>query len=463
MKIYFYNFAKKENSTAQPTGAGTEYSCSIKTPSSLLSPIIELNINGVPGFNYCYIPDFNRYYYITSVTYNRGLWEMQTRVDVLASFKTAISTISLFVTRSSYAKTGSLIDTLYPATGDFTQDVNIFEYGNLCAWSGGKIVLCVINGNSTTGMTAYQFAPTEFAKFLVSLSVTGTDMSESVWDSLSQSIKVTTYEPLRYIGACYWFPDAFSEGTAVTSLKLGNFTASGFTCAPIYTAASPKHINYTLTLPKHPQAATRGKFCNLAPFTEYVLQLSSFGNIKLDTTALVDATSITVDIIPDPFTGMARAVITNNNGYILGNVAAQWGVPLQISSTGTISISNGLQVVGGAIGTVAGAISGDVSSVIGGISSTVKGIGDIAKGSFDTVGSTGAIIDHQTNKVLYSRFFTIADDDNTNNGRPYCKVATPSTIPGYIEAQKGIFADANATSQETNLINNYLESGFYYE
>lgn len=463
MNIYFFNFAKKDNSTAVPSETGAVYDCAIKAPSSIQAPVIELKLATVPTFNYCYIPDFERYYFITGTTYNRGLWELAARVDVLGSFRAEIAGTTMYIERSSAAQTGTLIDNMYPVKDTYTENNTVIEYGNLIPWTGGVIVVSIINGTSSTGMVAYQFSPSQFTLFLAGLMGTDTDSSVSTWDSLTQSIKVTTYEPLRYIGACYWFPDSFSVGSAVTSLQLGNYTATGFTCYPLYTAASPKTVHYTVSLPKHPQASARGSFCNLKPFSEYDLTLSSFGNIKLDSAALATATSLDISIKPDPFTGMARCIVETDSGALLANVAAQWGVPLRISTFGQFSVANILGTAGAAAAFVGGAITGNAGDIVGGLSGTVQGIENMLKGSFDTVGSTGAIIDHQTDKVLYARFYTIADDDNANNGRPLCAKYAPSSIPGYIKAQKGIVASKRAVRSELDAVNNYMEVGFYYE
>lgn len=460
--INLYNFSKKTNSTKRPTGSGSAYSCAVKTGSSIINPVIEISTNTLPAYNYAYISNFKRYYFVSNIVYDRGVWVLSLNVDVLASYRPGIGSTSGFVLRASAASQPALIDTLYPPTGNSQVITDVFEYGNLTAWSTGSVVISIINGTASSGMTSYQFSNEEFRKFIAGLMGTLADSSISTWDSLTQSIKVTTYEPLRYIGAAFWFPNSFSTGANVTSLKLGNYEATGFTCNPIYTAASPRHVHYTVSIPKHPQAG-RGKYLNLSPFAEYELQIPPFGTIKLDTTALMDSESIDIDCVPDPLTGMARAIITSSTGYTLADVAAQWGVPLKISSFANVSMNNAFQTAGGVASAVAGVVAGDVGTVIGGIGSTLKGVADIAKGSFDTVGSTGAIIDHQTNKVLYSRFFFVTEEDNSNNGRPYCYNKTMASLPGFLQVQKGVFTSADATRTEIDAVNSYLESGFYYE
>ena len=111
----------------------------------------------------------------------------------------------------------------------------------------------------------------------------------------------------------------------------------------------------------------------------------------------------------------------------------------------------------------AAAILGDIPGAISGAVNTVQGIGDMVKGTVSTSGSTGSIIDHQTDIVLYSRFFTVADDDNANMGRPYCRISTPATLNGYMVAQKGLVQSAQATRPELDAVNAYMEGGFYFE
>ena len=465
MNINFYNFSKKENSTATPNGDGTVIACTMKTPASLQAPIVELTSATPPMYNYAHITDLGRYYFVTGVTYNRGIWEVALRVDVLASFKTDIGSTSMYFERSSAQQNGDLIDTLYPVTDDYSTSTVTIASSSGMAWSSGSFVLIVIDGDSNTGNTAYQFSSTEFGKFLHSIMDTGTDSYESVWDAITQSIKVTNYEPLKYIGACFWFPIGFSPGpyVATTSIRLGNFTASGFSCYVVDDTAFGSTLSYTVTLPKHPQAATRGKFCNLEPFSDYCVNLWSFGNIKLDSSALADATSISINIARDPNTGKARCIAKTNTGALVINAATQWGVPLSLSSGSYINMNGLSQNIAGAVGMGAGIATGNANLLMGGLSNYVSGILEAKAGSYSTIGSTGAMIDYKNDMELIARFFTLANDDNANNGRPYCAISTPATLTGYMIAEKGLVASTAATRPELDAVNTYMEEGFYYE
>lgn len=87
MEIRFYNNTSPNNKVTKNltnetilTGTLRE-ECSISTPAFNISDLD-------PIFNYCFIPDFNRYYFITNMTYVRNnLYRIDLSVDVLMSFK----------------------------------------------------------------------------------------------------------------------------------------------------------------------------------------------------------------------------------------------------------------------------------------------------------------------------------------------------------------------------------------
>lgn len=463
MNVTFYNFAKKENSTATPAaGSGTLKTCYWKTPGSIQAPVIELESATLPGYNYCYIQETNRYYFITGTSYNAGVWELSLRVDVLASFKSDIGGTSMYVERASAEKNGNLIDRLYPVTNASTSSSTLFK--NQSTFAGGAFIVNVANGNANSGTSSYVMSNNGFASFLDSIMVNGNN-STSVWDSVSQSIDISVYDPLRYINSVYWFPDSYSSyasGQQVTQMYLGNFIAST-TAYAVTQSLSTLTRSYTITLPKHPQASARGSFCNMTPFTEYTLNLGPFGAINLDGAAVANATSVTVDVYQDVNTGQGRAIIKTAGGNELANVVCQWGVPLKIFSGANVSIGNIIQTTSGLAGMIAGAATGGVGAMIAGATSLIGGVEDMAKGTVSSTGSQGAATDHLMPWTLDAKFYTIANDDNANNGRPLCAVRTPAALGGYIKAQKGLVQSANASRTELDSINAYMEGGFYYE
>ena len=86
----FYTFSKRKNSTGRPSG-GSSNNIYIKDPSSVLNPQIMLETSNPTAYNYCYIPTFDRYYFISDWISDHGMWQANCVVDVLASWKNSIN------------------------------------------------------------------------------------------------------------------------------------------------------------------------------------------------------------------------------------------------------------------------------------------------------------------------------------------------------------------------------------
>lgn len=70
----------------------------LREQSSIVSPSIMIRHDNPSNFNYAYIPEFKRYYFITDITSIRnGLWEVTMHVDVLMSFKDGIKNTSIIL------------------------------------------------------------------------------------------------------------------------------------------------------------------------------------------------------------------------------------------------------------------------------------------------------------------------------------------------------------------------------
>ena len=66
--------------------SGTSFDCVLKADTSVLKPTIILssNADAIKTYNYMYIDDFKRYYFIDDiVSKNNNLWEISGHVDVL--------------------------------------------------------------------------------------------------------------------------------------------------------------------------------------------------------------------------------------------------------------------------------------------------------------------------------------------------------------------------------------------
>lgn len=78
------------------------FSGSLKDETRVTNPVILMELENPIGFNYAYIPEFGRYYFIDDIISVRtGLWKISMKVDVLESFKNYIRGISVILSDST--------------------------------------------------------------------------------------------------------------------------------------------------------------------------------------------------------------------------------------------------------------------------------------------------------------------------------------------------------------------------
>lgn len=86
---------KEFNSNDSLTLAG-----SLRAECSLLHPVILVEISGssIAQYNYCYIPEFGRYYFINNIESVRtNVWRIHCNVDVLMSYSQQILNLNVIV------------------------------------------------------------------------------------------------------------------------------------------------------------------------------------------------------------------------------------------------------------------------------------------------------------------------------------------------------------------------------
>ena len=79
----------------------------LRDEASIISPTIVIQSESPIRFNYAYITDFKRYYYINNVESVRtGVWRVYMEVDPLMSFKTDILALKVVANKQSLITNG---------------------------------------------------------------------------------------------------------------------------------------------------------------------------------------------------------------------------------------------------------------------------------------------------------------------------------------------------------------------
>ena len=102
MLMKLYTTKTPNNTIGKVLENETEYNIKFKSQADRTKPVVVLMSETMIDFNYAYIPDFNRYYFVESieVTPNK-IYNISLRCDVLESFKNDILESSGFVNQQT--------------------------------------------------------------------------------------------------------------------------------------------------------------------------------------------------------------------------------------------------------------------------------------------------------------------------------------------------------------------------
>lgn len=104
MKIYLYQNVSENHRVSKNLTNALEYEGTLRNASSVIDPSFTIeSIANLSNYNYCYIPDFNRYYFITSIdVLSPFLWGFGCHVDVLMTYASQIKECSAVIARQEF-------------------------------------------------------------------------------------------------------------------------------------------------------------------------------------------------------------------------------------------------------------------------------------------------------------------------------------------------------------------------
>ena len=488
MLVNLYTLAKRENSTQQPTGSGTQFSCYLKNPTSVIDPVIVIdhadqNAPQMHYFNYAYIPDFGRYYFITDIRSIGHVWEYSMSTDILATYKGTITASTLYLLRCSSQYDGSILDTMYPAKVSktvVTQSMAtpwIHDSSENITLSDGCFILGVAampgsSGYSALGSIKYVALTWANLNTLINYLMdanTLTNENVTISGVSSEAVK-SIIDPLSFIKSCQWSPIEYTSivTTELSNLEIWSWTATGVSYKPMRN--NPPYYVWSISFAsfaKHPLAASRGSYLNSAPFSKYIARIPPFGLIELDTTLMADVTTIVGLLTYDIITGQGILEIHYGDqplGPAAVRVTSQIGVPIQLTQVYNDYISAAGGVAGGILGAVGSLLTGNVGGAIMSGMSAVGSAVDAMRPVQSSLGGNGGFSDLYGQARLYAIFYDIADEDLAHHGRPLCQnvVMQNVTSGSYCLAMDGDI-QISGTAGEQAALKEFLEGGFYYE
>lgn len=465
--ITFYTFGKRKNSTKLVNVSGTQYSCNIKEPCSVLNPVIELNGGNKSPWNYCYIHAFERYYFITDWIADHGMWYAHCTCDVLASWRTQILASAQYVSRSGNKSNPYIIDSVYPMTNKVTYSTYSFPSRPfLQEGTDLRYVVGIASGNSVDkvgGLTYFNLSYGEMKynllpKLLGDASYLGTQAG------ITDTIMKAMVNPLSYIGESFCL-GYNPGGDTVANLYAGWWMIDTTYSYHIFNNNDmlSRHLieSYTnVNLPLHPQTSS-GSYLNCEPYRRLRLDAGPFGMIALDSTAIANCSSVDFNIYGDIKGNCELQICDHTSGDILSRYYADTSVPISLTQIGN-SPSSIIGVATGAAELTAGAVTVNPAGVIDGAVNGIKSAegylfpqstGSASVGSFDSLLEPWRVV---------AEFRHIVDTEPGLLGHPLCENWILSNCTGYTQIVDPDVDFACYDSEHDQIVS-FMEGGFYIE
>lgn len=444
----FTNFSKRINSTKRPAGGETR-DVKLKDATSLERPVFLLR-GALPNYNYLKFDD--RYYYIddiTSVAYE--LYELSCSIDYLATYKSEIGYYNCFIERSEANYNRFINDGAVSAEQRLIYE-NIATTSATTYDTTGCYIVRVVGADSADGgISTYALDISELQS-LLSYCFDENNFTDEIVD---QFIK-TFFNPFQYIVSCMWFPiSKASISGSSSNIKLGWWEVSGS-----FNKISGSGVTeiVSLSIPANYYNDYRAYNPN---YTQVTLQIPGTGAINLDPSLLSEG-ALWCETVVDYITGDANTSIAKYVGGIrkgtVATIAGKWGVPVTIGQ---------LQSIVGGVAEVAGNIAGLAmgsynpgANIVG----AVEGIKNILSPTPSVLGGAG---NKQSLKVKSSYSVSIRNYGSGEiptgvYGRPCCKNLTINSMHGFIKCANAS-VPIPSLGKDRDIVNSYLNNGFYYE
>lgn len=479
----FYNFSKRDNSTAIPTSASlvTSESIVLKDNCSLINPVFLLHYSGTPNFSHCHFE--GRYYKITDiVAIHDDLWQISARVDVLATYKSEIQATSAFVAYDTSSNT-EIVDTRLSAKT--TPSIVVNTSGNFDYIGRGACVAVDVVGQNYAG--TYLMTIGQAASLLNGIDTwTGINFADIIWDSSLPAdealVDVLTQIGQNIVDAIKKLIAAGSAPSMLRGARLMGFTTgAGFgNSEQVYLGDFPTGVTAQLqdagartseiasvTIPW-----TFSDWRRNSPYTQVYVYSPYFGLVEIPTSEIIGKGQIDCTVSFSPISGDALFMLTavpsgGGAGVKLGHYACNLSSPFLIGTSNVSAWNQVMAVTSGGMAIGAALAAGPVGAALG--TNGIMGMLEHIRPMSQTIGTAGgsALIGIGLPPPL--TLIEITHDTNVSPdsvsaviGTPANEVKSLAALTGYVET-RAASVSGSMTDTERNMINAYLDGGVYIE
>ena len=447
--VTFYNFSKKKNSTATPTG-GTSHTVALKDGTSLYKPTFELSGN-FPAYTYASWQGL--FFYVTNITsIANGIYDIECELDPMGSAADDIKSSTFFIERSASTYNQWFVDNevsveqrVVAAQYSPSTALNLFD-------GVGCYILRVTNGssNSVTGIATYICTANQLYQILDFMFDDG-----NFNDVLSDTVVKSIFNPFQYIVSLKWCALSYttlSSGLSTEHVKFGWWDSGISAAVADYNGA---RYTFTLDMPN----AYFGDFRDYDPrFSRYKILYPGAGLFELPSINMDIAmqTQLYFDILTGVGTWYLFYSTTN---AVIARFTGTVSCDLQISQIST----DLLNAVGSTAAAIGMAMSGNP---VGAAMSAVNAVGTILQPNPSINGNHGSMFELASidSIVIYSERYGSQSSNipTLACGRPLFEFKTISTLSGFCKCANASI-DTCLPQEYKDQINSMLNSGFFID
>ena len=460
------NFSKRVNSTKQPADASaTIVDVALKDMCDILAPSFILNST---NFEINYVQAFGNYYFAQCFNLDGHRTEIKCSLDHLATFKTQIGSYNGLIEYCSASSDVTITDPRNAPTSLINATATSFSISGAAFNTVGGYILGVLSDNVTGSVGVidyYTMTQVQMKAFCQELYSQG---------FIQQLLDQAFYSAIESFVSCIWLPMT-GIGGGSTNIHIGRETMNaqgGHISDRIVSFSSGLT---TLNFSSHSGGAGSSMtYLEKAPYCTGILYLPFIGFVPIDMDIAAFTKSIALDGYIDILTGDivynvkygAYRVSTYN-----GNLATK--IPISAASYDAVGTATGAMATIGGIGAaLIGGIKGaGAKMVLGGLGAAAGGaLSGVKSSELHTMinGGNSSAIGANLGTSPYAIIFQ-NEPEETNllayqakHGMPYYKIGTVSACGGFVQC-----ADASVSipgdGAEQDVVNNYLNSGIYYE
>lgn len=283
----------------------------IKNSFNISEPVIDIELKGLPQYNYCFIPSLNRFYFIERIeSITNNVWRIHLVVDVLMSWSDDVLNQPALVSRNEFEFNDLLVDEELPCEDGYTENIitfNSFKSKVVRGYENGEystkeinvdfnalnyVIVCISNdtsGGATLINQSPQILKSQTVIYMDSINfnyfIENTLMGD-FWAAIGDAFQnhsdfllstyispfpISNFDGLDLIGIRYTDTSDIKIGkksiNANSSTITGKLITSGSTCRIWSKMNKEKELN---------------SFVDREGFSKYILYLPYVGTIEVD-------------------------------------------------------------------------------------------------------------------------------------------------------------------------------------